>query len=776
MLDRFNRSTAVAAAVLTAVGLLAFTRHVVSDAHGMATPLLAFDPFGLYYPMLEYGFATLRAGRLPLWNPYQMAGQPFLATFYPGVLYPLNLLYLFVPVHVAMVVLTAAHVVLAGLAAALYARVALRVSIPAAIVAGVVFMTNTWTVWAFVAQNQLYSLPWVPLGFLAVDRAVATGRIAWAAAIGGALAMPILGGNLQTLSYEAYAIVPYVLACAWDWKRVSLGGVARAGRVVAVGVVLGAMLSAPQLLPTLELSNLSSRSVQGLTAAQIEPLGSLPLPTLRQFLDARREPLTFLYAGVVPLLFVPFAVLSPSRHARATALLLVAVLTGLVAHGFSNPVGSAYLHLPMGNWFRVPARAWGTTMFAVGALAALGLDVLLYAPYARGRALLLGSLVVVLASVLIAAAPRPAALCCAGAGLVLVAARGAMLNGQATRGVAAALVALVAVDFAISVPTNRTIVPFAAGEHHVLEILRQAIELAGAGRPGARTVHEALIFNAATTPKLGTLFRIPTFDDDEPFTPPRYRDWGLRMTGITVEPGNFYLGGWNLQASTFDSRFLDYAGVGGIVLLRYDARRPPPAVAGLAPPTKLVLPSPRALGANERLIPLAGNAYVFTNPYAWPRAFVAGEVHTAANGSEVLDALAALPRGAAPLALVEKGDISLDVPTDNGAQGEAVVLVSEPERVVVRASTDRPTMFVLLDTDLPGWTADVDGVGTPIVRTNYLFRGIVLPAGSHTVTFQYAPRSVRFGLLAAAVGLVGGIGLIARGARRSHAPRVIHSS
>lgn len=40
-----------------------------------------------------------------------------------------------------------------------------------------------------------------------------------------------------------------------------------------------------------------------------------------------------------------------------------------------------------------------------------------------------------------------------------------------------------------------------------------------------------------------------------------------------------------------------------------------------------------------------------------------------------------------------------------------------------------------------GWKASIDGQETEILRTNHNFMGIVVPAGKHTVTFEYAPVS-----------------------------------
>ena len=61
---------------------------------------------------------------------------------------------------------------------------------------------------------------------------------------------------------------------------------------------------------------------------------------------------------------------------------------------------------------------------------------------------------------------------------------------------------------------------------------------------------------------------------------------------------------------------------------------------------------------------------------------------------------------------------------------------------------------MLNDTNYPGWRAYVDGRPTPIVAADYLFRGVVIPAGNSVVEFSYEPTSLRIGFaisLAAAI-------------------------
>ncbi|HEY7062422.1 MAG TPA: hypothetical protein VII06_13165 [Chloroflexota bacterium] len=103
---------------------------------------------------------------------------------------------------------------------------------------------------------------------------------------------------------------------------------------------------------------------------------------------------------------------------------------------------------------------------------------------------------------------------------------------------------------------------------------------------------------------------------------------------------------------------------------------------------------------------------------------------------------------------------------DRGVVGSvhaATIEHYEPERVVVRATADRPGLLILTDLYHPGWEARVDGVETEVLRGDYFFRAVPLGPGTHEVEFDFNPRSVWLGrdlsllalaaLVAAAVAL-----------------------
>src|SRR5207244_8888698 len=49
------------------------------------------DLASLIYPNYRFAAESLRAGDLPLWNPYIQSGAPFAADIQSGLLYPINL-------------------------------------------------------------------------------------------------------------------------------------------------------------------------------------------------------------------------------------------------------------------------------------------------------------------------------------------------------------------------------------------------------------------------------------------------------------------------------------------------------------------------------------------------------------------------------------------------------------------------------------------------------------------------------------------------------------
>jgi hypothetical protein len=91
-------------------------------------------------------------------------------------------------------------------------------------------------------------------------------------------------------------------------------------------------------------------------------------------------------------------------------------------------------------------------------------------------------------------------------------------------------------------------------------------------------------------------------------------------------------------------------------------------------------------------------------------------------------------------------DRPLDAQTVSGQSSESPGVVkiesSRPGRVEMLAKSKAGGLLVLHDTYYPGWIAEMDGKSAPILRANRLFRAVEVPAGTHHVTFRFAPFSL----------------------------------
>jgi uncharacterized membrane protein YfhO len=73
--------------------------------------------------------------------------------------------------------------------------------------------------------------------------------------------------------------------------------------------------------------------------------------------------------------------------------------------------------------------------------------------------------------------------------------------------------------------------------------------------------------------------------------------------------------------------------------------------------------------------------------------------------------------------------------------------------IMININSSEKGWLLLADVWYPGWKATIDGRETKIFRADYLFRGIEVPEGNHSIKFQYQPISFIIGGTISAVSL-----------------------
>ncbi len=389
------RSDAIALVALAALTLAFFWKIALTNR-----VLAGVDVFAYFYPYRDFASEALRAGRLPLWNPYLFMGAPLLANSQAAVLYPLHwpLIWLSAPKQIAWSIVL--HIWLAAAGTYLFARRATRLRPLAAFVAALVFALGGFLGAQVEHVNQLNASAWLPWLLLCLDGAMGRGRRRGLALLGGGavVGLALLAGHTQAAyivmaGAGLYALVVGLGQLRRARDRKWLAGLRGIGLLLGMGL-MGAALAMGQLLPTLELSRLSVRS-GGLPYNEAASFSLKPGLIFKAFLPPLlwEPPFTeyVAYVGLAGLALAalgtwmvlrrgrpgrpggPEATLPPGGPALALALLGV-----FLAFGAYNPVYYLLYKLVPGlDLFRAPAR-W-LLLYSLGAavLAGIGLHGLL---------------------------------------------------------------------------------------------------------------------------------------------------------------------------------------------------------------------------------------------------------------------------------------------------------------------------------------------------------------------------------------------------------------
>src|SRR5512139_1140965 len=160
------------------------------------------------YPWKKFILESLQAQQLPLWNPYQFAGLPFLAAGQHSAFYPFSILFYLIPLPRAYGLFTVLQFFLAGLFAYFFLRT-LGIGRLGATFGAIVYQFSLFMVVSVVFTMIIAGVVWLPLILLCLEnimaqRPVLGGRPAtlpWVALGALALGCQILAGHVEITIY-----------------------------------------------------------------------------------------------------------------------------------------------------------------------------------------------------------------------------------------------------------------------------------------------------------------------------------------------------------------------------------------------------------------------------------------------------------------------------------------------------------------------------------------------------------------------------------------------
>ena len=782
-------------------------------------PLIA-DAILQNYSWKRLARESFAAGELPLWNPYILAGQPFMASGQNGSLYPLGVLFYVLPLASAYGWFIALHLWIGALGACWLARL-LGATRLGGVIAGVTFGFCGYLVVSFLWPMVVSTAVWLPALLAMIEWQMQRGPrgAVRTIALGGlVVGLQFLAGHLEM---SLYLLLTAGMHTALRLAlRVRVEGLPRPlldGLVALAMVALGTGLAAIQLVPFAEVIGANVRTgwadyeetvgyalpKERLLAYLVPNLFGNPthhayydllsretLPTEHTRPNGERRTDTewggknyvegTVYLGILPLLLAALALLS---RPRGGALVLAIVGGVALLLAFGTPLYALLFYgIPGVNQLHTPFRWVYPFSLCVAVLAGLGVPYpptpspvregggeIKPLPRSRGRGwgggylgfatTLLGVSTLV---ALVAAFLAP--------GWALAVAGRAMRRWTELRGGFGSPEML----FSYQWWNLAALAGFLTASGLVLwvgawrgwriagplSVALLVVDLFGFG----------ITFNtAADTRPLGFvpqsiaaikadpgLFRVVTYGDDDTLPSNTNMLFGLQ------------------DVRGYDTIILrEY--VEYLELLEPQRGIPYSKVAKLFDQRSLASPLLDLLNVKYALTSRTINQpgwslfaqsdgiRVYRNDEVLPRTFLLDAGVVVRNREEALAAIRA-PGFDPRRQVVVEGTTA----TFGGARLDATFGTLQPAEVeaygnngvAVRTAPESSGGYlVLADVYFPGWTATIDGEPTTVLRANGLFRAVELPPGEHTVVFSYRPLTVRVGGLLTAISVAVLLGL-----------------
>lgn len=147
---------------------------------------------------------------------------------------------------------------------------------------------------------------------------------------------------------------------------------------------------------------------------------------------------------------------------------------------------------------------------------------------------------------------------------------------------------------------------------------------------------------------------------------------------------------------------------------------------------------------------------VYENDSALPRVSWTASVRTARNGDEALVSLGQNSVYEGPYAEgLAEGAVATPLPGQDAASAALSWSIPSEDAFEIQIEAKSAGWLRIADSFDAGWKASIDGVPSPLYRTDYVFMGLPIPEGRHIVSLRYRPWET----LAGAVLSLSGIAL-----------------
>lgn len=744
------------------------------------------DSFLQYYPLRLYLAHSFLNHGLHLWLPYEFLGLPFFATMQTGILYPPNWIYFILPTWIAFNLSLIIHYAFGAFFAYLYAREIEIRRLPA-LLAGIVFGLSGF----MMAQKNHVPIVdtaiWFPLLLYYYEKIRVTRKPKYAIAASLAAAAQLYAGQPQMALYTYIVLAIFVVYYGLKEEKAAR---LRFLLLAALPVALGGLIALPQLVATKQLSDFAWRVGEGydfFSAYSFHPF-LLPLLVYPFSFGSgySSSPFWILwnltemcgFTGSLPLVAAIWTLIKEwnERHVRFWGI--VCAVAFFLVLGSYTPFYRIMYYVPVYNFFRVSSRNWMEFDFGIAILFAIGMERLLYDGEGlreNAKRLYKGLAWVAVAGLAVVACEKllivfpfsqnsfdytsflsqeaqldvalsaspynpaimvPLLLIAAYAGWIYIFSKG-LAERRLLLGLLTILVFVEAFSFGAFHMASWNANPQLAQmyDNAITRFLKT-----GAGP------ERTAVITAAPLPLFNVPDQFSTINGYDPLMFDgfhRVYDIGYMLSEMPV---------WKRLLD--NNLLLSAAGVKYIVAASDASSR-----GLMADASRAAARIPGEHGPPYRRILTISSTDVYENSNCLPKAFLVRSISTVGSISDVRNEFERFGFDPRNTALLYPKDAAA-VGQTNFSGGSITLDKYDTDEIAITAAPRGEGFLVLNDQYFPGWKAFVDGKETPVYPADGVFRGIVVPAGQHSILFRYSPTRVYAAAAAAAVVLIACLGAL----------------
>jgi hypothetical protein len=759
-------------------------KGLASKAENLPGNGLLFDLVFQMYPWQYFIHQSIQGGFIPLWNPYSLAGLPFLANDQSSIFEITKLAsYLFqIPAKDLILFSGFLTLLLAGFFTYLFTR-NLKLNKISSLVSALAFMfSGPVIVW--LGYPLTSTVIWLPFLLLCIDKIIKQPQKLWIGLFALAIGFQFFGGNPEISWFILFISALYALFRLNHYRpyKNKYKIILRKSGLLIIALFLGLAIASIQIIPTLEFLKQSEAlsvgrgGVAGTNFFQIisqewnswhnlkdikHSLENFVLlvypdffgnPVLKQYWGWLNYNESALYVGIIPLIFALIALAGIFKKAKGKKKLFFWISVSFICFGafVSLPILRLIAYLPV---FKITAigRLRFIFVFALAILAGYGIDYFLKSnqkKQAKKKWIIFNIiyLAIIFLVVLAVWIWRKFTLQSVTQemwysekilflvifiliNIILWLLLFSQIRSWKYNLGKILLILLVAgelfyygYNYHPAIPHN-----FVYPQTSAIQFLQDNI-----GHYRLTSYKESLEnFSSSLLPNSSILWSLQDIRGYEIIKVKRYEAFERHFGGLD----NRFI------YKFFDHKIFNTLGV------RY-------FVQGKDDPENTKLASIK----NLPLVYIGESINIYENKEVMPRAFVVFNIHPVKDYYQAIDVFVNESFKPEMVALIEtRNPENLSSIYNNHPftpYQSAKITNYSPHKIEIITEASKDGYLVLTDAYYPGWQAYLDGREVKIYPTNIAFRGLFVPQGKHQIIFKYHPNSFYYSIYISIIALV----------------------